>query len=140
MNQEQDRKPNIVASADYIKANAPAKIWIWVHEIKDKYGRWWRKSPPEITDVEYIRADIAEAECERLREFARKIILTYCWDLGDPEAQQQFDTDGGEIEQLAEKLGLIKLHIATAEDVTEFTDFKVGDTIYKFTDSLKGGK
>ena len=66
------------------------------------------------------------AENQRLKEFAKVVIRTECW--GYP--------DGGGIQELAEQLGLIKLHTATEDDVNEFTYFEVGDTIYKLTDIL----
>ena len=68
-------------------------------------------------------------ENELLKEFAHSVIKQECWG---------YDMDGFEIQELAEKLGLIKEHIATKDDVDEFTDFEVGDKIYKFTDILKG--
>lgn len=71
-----------------------------------------------------------QEENEKLKEFTHEIIKDYCWNLGDP--------DGGSIQDLAEKLGLIEPHIATAEDVNpEFSDYDVGDTIYKFTPILQ---
>lgn len=74
-----------------------------------------------------------QADNERLREFAREIIKDYCWNLGEP--------DGGAIQDLAEKLGLIEPHIATTEDVNvEFDHFGVGDTIYKFMAVLENEK
>ena len=77
-----------------------------------------------------LREAVREALNEKLKAFARKIIADYCWACGDP--------DGGSIQELAEKLGLIEPHVATEEDVDpEFDDYEVGDTIYKFTDVLK---
>ncbi len=72
-------------------------------------------------------------EIERLQEFARHIIRQYCWDM--------FDPDGGNIQDEAEKLGLLVPCIATVEDVDEESNFEPGDTIYRFSDILKeGGK
>lgn len=72
-----------------------------------------------------------QAELEKLKEFARHIIEIECWSL--------FDQDGGDIQDLAEKLGLIEQHIATEDDINEdISDFEVGDTIYKFSKVLKG--
>lgn len=72
---------------------------------------------------------MAKTELEKLKDFAREIIKDYCWNLGDP--------DGGSIQDLAEKLGLIGPQIATEEDIdSEFSYHEVGDTIYKFTDIL----
>ena len=75
------------------------------------------------------RLRVLEAQNQLLKDFARFVIKQECWG---------YDMDGFEIQELAEKLGLIKEHIATEEDVDEFTDFEVGDKIYKFTDVLKG--
>ena len=84
-------------------------------------------TPIEQRD-EIIR--LLQAENKRLAEFAREIILEYCWNLSNPE--------GGSIQDLAEKLNLIEPHIATAEDVDDdFSDFGIGDTIYKFTPILQ---
>jgi hypothetical protein len=68
---------------------------------------------------------------EKLKEFARKVISWECWEWGD--------LDAGSVQDLAEKLGLIKPAIATAEDVgdPEFAYFDIGDTIYRFTEALK---
>ena len=71
----------------------------------------------------------AAAQNQPLKEFAHSVIKQECWG---------YDVDGAEIQELAEKLGFIKEHIATKEDVNEFTDYEVGDKIYKFTDILKG--
>ena len=69
-----------------------------------------------------------EAENKQLAKFAREIIEEYCWNLCDP--------DGGSIQDLAKKLNLIKPHIATTEDVDDFSDFDVGDNICKFAPIL----
>ncbi len=66
-----------------------------------------------------------------LKEFARHVIRIECWSL---ECQ-----DGGDLQDLAEKLGLIKQHTATKADIDEESDIEVGDIIYKFADILKGG-
>lgn len=74
-----------------------------------------------------------DAEKKVLSEFAREIIRDYCWNLGDP--------DGGTVQDLAEKLGLIEPCTATEEDIiSEFDEYAVGDTIFKFTDILKGDR
>ena len=71
-----------------------------------------------------------QAELKNLKEFARNIIENQCWDLCEP--------DGGTIQELAEKLGLIVPFIATEQDINdEFGDFEVGDTIFKFSEVLK---
>lgn len=62
-----------------------------------------------------------------LKEFARHVIKTECWNV-----------DGAEIQDIAERLGLIIPHTATSEDVDdEFDDYEAGDTIFKFVDWLK---
>ena len=65
---------------------------------------------------------------EKLKEFARHVIEVECWSL--------HDQDGGDLQELAEKLGLIELHTATEEDVADNLDFEVGDPICKFTKVL----
>ncbi len=70
-----------------------------------------------------------QAERDRLREFARHVIKVECWSI--------FEQDGGDIQELAEKLSLIEPHIATIDDIDDESDFDVGDTIYKFTKTLK---
>lgn len=70
---------------------------------------------------------------ERLKEFARKVIEGVCWDFNA--------LDGGDVQELAEKLGLIVPATATAEDIEKF-DLEccdVGDTFYKFTPELAEG-
>lgn len=69
------------------------------------------------------------AQQEALREFARSIIADYCWGYSR-------EPDGGDVQELAEKLGLIVPHIATAEDAEDQCEFEPGDTIYKFADWL----
>ena len=77
--------------------------------------------------------DRLEAENKKLKEFARHIIQNECWDLQEP--------DGGDTQDLAEKLGLIESFIATEQDVDiEFDEFEVGDTLFRFSIILKGGK
>ncbi len=73
-----------------------------------------------------------EAENEDLKEFARHVIRTECWSL--------YEQDGCELQELAEKLGLIEPQTATENDIDEESDFEIGDTIYKFTEVLKGGE
>ena len=71
-----------------------------------------------------------DKDIDNLKEFARSIIKDYCWDLGDP--------DGGSVQDLAEKLGLIEPHIATEADVDpEWDDYEAGDTVYKFSEILR---
>ena len=81
-------------------------------------------------DALHLEVDIVQAEIVRLKKFARDIIKDYCWDLGDP--------DGGDIQDLAEQLGLIVPHIATADEVDSERDrFEEGDKIYVFAEWLK---
>lgn len=74
---------------------------------------------------------MTEKEIQNLKKFAREVIKEICWDLRE--------LDGGDLQEKAEKLGLIKSCEATKEDVENFAEFgiEVGDTIYKFTDMLK---
>ena len=76
------------------------------------------------------RLGIEQAENDKLKEFARSVIRDVCWNL--------CVDDGGDIQELAEKLGLIEPFIATEKDINEFSELEVGDTIYKFTSILKG--
>ena len=69
------------------------------------------------------------SELERLKEFARPVIRQECWSI--------FPQDGGDIQELAEKLGLIEPRIATADDVDDESDYGVGDTFFVFSDVLK---
>lgn len=68
-------------------------------------------------------------DIDKIKEFARYVISVYCWGYSEP--------DGGDIQEQAEKLGLIKRHIATEIDVDpEFDDYEVGDIIYRFSKLL----
>jgi len=69
-----------------------------------------------------------EAQLALLKDFARKVIISEPWGNG----AEAFD-----IQDIAEKLGLIILTTATEEYVSEYTNFEVGDSIYKFSDILK---
>ena len=66
---------------------------------------------------------------KELVEFCRKVISTVCWD--------HDNMDGCDIQCLAEKLGLVEQRVATKDDVSDWSDFEIGDIIYKFTDILK---
>ncbi len=70
-----------------------------------------------------------QAENKRLKEFARHIIRQYCWDMLEP--------DGGDIQEWAEKLGLLVPHAATKDDIDDESDYGVGDTIFKFSELLQ---
>lgn len=76
------------------------------------------------------RIEVLVAENKRLREFARYVIRQECWSL--------FDLDGGDIQELAEKLQLIVPHTATDEDIDEECDYEVGGRIFIFSEALKG--
>ncbi len=94
-----------------------------------------RAAQQKLTDIEdgILCADghITELQAENkaLKEFARYVIRTECW--------CQYEQDGCELQDLAEKLGLIVSSIVTADEVDDFEDFIVGDEIYKFSDILK---
>ncbi len=75
------------------------------------------------------RADYVN-ENKRLAEFARYVIRQECWSI--------FEQDGGDIQELAEKLGLIVPCVATEEDINDDCDCEVGDAIFKFSQALKG--
>ena len=75
----------------------------------------------------------AKEENKRLREFARHVIRQECWSL--------FDQDGHDLQELAEKLGLIVPGVATQEDVDDElynSYYELDDTMYKFSETLKG--
>ncbi len=69
-----------------------------------------------------------EDHIEAMREFCQRIIKEYCWGYGEP--------NGGDIQDVADELGLIVPTTATAKDAEhmEYTD--PGDTIYRFVDWL----
>jgi hypothetical protein len=79
-----------------------------------------------------------QAENEKLKEFVKSTIRQGCW-LGG-------EIDGGDLQELAEKLGLIEPHIITDEDKKKvdgqywLSDYEVGDKIYVFTEILKENK
>jgi hypothetical protein len=64
-------------------------------------------------------------EVDALVQFARYVISEYCWGYSS-------EPDGGDLQDVAERLGLIEPHIATAEDAEGELDFGPGDQIYKF--------
>ncbi len=73
---------------------------------------------------------VEQKEKEKIKEFARHVIKIECWSL--------FEQDGGSLQDLAEKLGLIEPHIITPEDAELAFDFEVGDQIFVFSKILKG--
>ena len=74
-----------------------------------------------------------QAENNVLKKFTRTVIESICW--GIDGYMDNFD-----VQELAEKLGLIKLTVATDKDADEESDFRAGDEIYKFTDILESGE
>ena len=80
----------------------------------------------KIEQLTTLRTQLTAAE--GLKEFARHVIKQECWAI--------FDLDGGDIQDLAEKLGLIEPHIATEEDIDEEDWYEVGDTIFRFSKIL----
>ena len=96
---------------------------------------WWSECPAlaQRTMERIIESnDQLQAELKSLKEFGCFVIKDMCFgcDL----------LDGGDVQEVAEKLGLIKPVKATEDDVDEESDFEVGDIIYKFTEILKGGE
>ena len=79
----------------------------------------------------FANRKFAEAN-EKLIKFAREFIKTECWGYA-PEI------DGSDVQEVAEKMGLIEEYPATQQDCIDFSEgeFEVGDPIYKFTDLLK---
>ena len=69
------------------------------------------------------------AENNNLKEFARYVIGDQCWSL--------FDIDALDVQDKAEKLGLVVSCVATEADVDKYSDFDVGDTVYQFSEILK---
>jgi len=83
------------------------------------------------TKIRQLQAELdkVKAEKEGLKKFARFIIRQECWSI--------FDQDGGDVQDRAEDIGLIKAHRATEKDIDDESDFEVGDLIYKFSQILK---
>jgi hypothetical protein len=75
----------------------------------------------------------AEAEREKLAAFARQVIRVECWGYHS-------EIDGGDIQEVAEKLGLIEAHVATEDDAAAISDTCAGDRIYRFAPWLKEEK
>lgn len=70
-----------------------------------------------------------EDEYVVMRHFLRRIIKDYCWGHSDP--------DGGEIQDRAERLGIIVPRIATLVDSVSMDDVEVGDRIFVFADWMQ---
>jgi hypothetical protein len=62
-----------------------------------------------------------------LREFAREIIKSYCWD--------HYDVDGGDVQDIAVRLGLLVEGVATEDEAD--ADVAPGDTIFRFAEWLR---
>jgi len=88
------------------------------------------KSLHEIIRQLHMKLAAEQKKNRRLQEFARHVIRQECRSI--------FDLDGFDIEELAKKLGLIVPRIVTEEDVDDESDYGVGDTIFVFSDTLKG--
>lgn len=74
-------------------------------------------------------AEITEAQARALAEFARRVIHDVCWDHQDP--------DGGDIQNEAERLGLV---VPTEYDPAihgDNIDADPGDRIYVFAPWLR---
>jgi len=69
-----------------------------------------------------------DTELAALKGFAHAVISD-CWN---------FTLDAGEIQDLAEQLGLIVPHTVTTDEADG--DYGVGDTMYQFSDILKENK
>ena len=79
--------------------------------------------------IDKLRTELAENDI--FKEFIRHVIKVHCWGIEE--------IDGGDAQDKALELGLIEAHIATEEDGDpEFDEYEVGDTIYRFSDMLKG--
>jgi hypothetical protein len=76
--------------------------------------------------------DDMKKENKKLKEFVREIIRQECWGGGG--------VDGGDIQDIAEKHGLIEKKIATDDDWNPDCDFDTGDSIFVFSDLLNGGE
>ena len=104
----------------------------YVERLHAEIDRFIAENGSLSVDNDTLRLEVntVQAEIARLKKFAREIIKDYCWDLGDP--------DGGDIQDLAEQLGLIVPHIATADEVDSERDrFEEGDKIFVFAEWLK---
>jgi hypothetical protein len=81
-----------------------------------------------LLDVERLKTENA-----KLKEFARDIITDECWDLGGSQSR-----DGVDVQDWAEKLGLIVKGKATAEQAEASNGLcEEGDDWYTFSDILK---
>ena len=78
------------------------------------------------------KIEALQADNKLLKEFARNVIMVEVWGLDE--------LDGCELQELAERLGLIESYIATEADVDEESDFEVGDKMYKFSQALQPDK
>ena len=98
-----------------------------ISNLQEKLREAEKKSEQCLELQEELYKQTWGVELDRLREFAHSVIKEHCWGIA---------LDGFEIQELAEKLGLIAEHIATESDIDEESDYEVGDKIYKFTQAL----
>lgn len=74
-----------------------------------------------------------QAENEKLKKFARKVIKEVCFD--------GWELDGFDIQDLAHDLGLITERPLTKADINGvYADLEIGDSIFEFSDILKEGR
>ena len=103
-----------------------AEGWGWTCSNLARKGKdycWRHDGTPK-------KSERLQAENVTFKEFIRHVIKVHCWGI---------EIDGGDAQDQALELGLIEAHIATEEDVDpEFDEYEVGDTIYRFSDMLKG--
>ncbi len=113
------------------KLQADVDRWIENHRVKHvKFVKLKEKEKKYIDSIVELDSCVAQLQSNEqgLREFARHVIRQECWAC-EP-------LDGCEIQDFAERLGLVAKHTATEEDIDEESDFEIGDIIYKFTDAL----
>jgi len=99
--------------------------WDWLSE--HAIAAWNTRTVDAELQAELDAAKEDAVGIEQLKKFAREIIQEECW--GQV-------CDGLEIQERAEKCGLIRPTQATSEDSGEDFEIEIGDTIYKFTDIL----
>jgi hypothetical protein len=104
------------------KAEAP-KVSSLIYTLDD--------AKEQVKDLEN-RLATAEIERGKLAIFARHTIRTECWDCWDCQP----GIDGGDVQDMAHKLGLIEPYTATEADAAVMDNVSAGDTIYKFADWL----
>lgn len=74
-----------------------------------------------------------QAENEKLKKFARKVIKEMCFD--------GWELNGFDIQDFAHDLGLITERPLTEADINGvYADLEIGDSIFEFSDILKEGR